>query len=66
MELKIAQINTQRSVAVAADLRAGLINTNIDIVCIQEPYSLDGRVRGYGSKTRVFQPKSNAPMAAMW
>jgi len=37
MELKIAQINAQRSAAVAADIRAAMVNSNIDILCIQEP-----------------------------
>jgi len=65
MELKIAQINAQRSAAVAADLRTALSGANIDILCVQEPYSLDGVVRGYGLRTRIFQSKTNAPMAAI-
>jgi len=65
MELKIAQVNAQRSATVASDLRTALMNSDIDIVCIQEPYSADGRVKGYGSKIRVFQPNTNSPMAAI-
>jgi len=65
MELKIVQINAQRSVAVATDLRAALVDTDIDIISIQEPYSLDGKVRGYGLKTRVFQPRASVPMVAI-
>jgi len=65
MELIIAQINAQRSAAVAADLRVSLANSGIDIICIQEPYSSNGRVRGYGLKARIFQPNTDAPMAAI-
>jgi len=65
MELKIAQINAQRFAAVAADLRTALVNSGIDIVCIQEPYSIDGRVKSYGSRIRVFQPNTNVLMAAI-
>jgi len=65
MKLKIVQINAQRSAAVAADLRIALVNSGIDIVCIQEPYSSNGRVKGYGPKTRVFQPNTNVSMTAI-
>jgi len=66
MELIVAQINAQRSAAVAADIRAVLANPGIDIICIQEPYSSDGRVRGFSSlKARVLQPNKGVPMVAI-
>jgi len=66
MELIIAQINAQRSAAVAADICTALVESNIDILCIQEPYSSDGRVRGFSSlNVRVIQPSTGVPMVAI-
>jgi len=43
-----------------------LANTSVDILCIQEPYSTDGRVRGFSDlQARVIQPTSGVPMAAI-
>jgi len=66
MELIIAQVNAQRSAAVAADIRVPMVNSNIDILCIQEPYSSNGRVRGcFDLKARVIQPYEGIPMVAL-
>jgi len=63
MELIIAQINAQRSAAIAADIRAAMVNSNNDILCVQEPYFSDGRVRGFSSlKARVIKPSMGAPI----
>jgi len=66
MELIIAQINAQRSAAVAADICTALVRTNIDILCIQEPYCSGGRVGSYSDlNARVVQPGAGVPMVAI-
>jgi hypothetical protein len=39
MRLKIGQINAQRSKAVTANLERIIEVTNIDILCVQKPYT---------------------------
>lgn len=59
MGIKVAQINAQRSTAVAADLNLIMKRQNIDILCIQEPYTYKGIVRGYKSpEFRTLQPNN--------
>lgn len=66
MELKIAQINAQRSAAVAADLNKYMREKNLDILCIQEPYVYRNRVRGYSSPgLKVIQPNTCLPWVAV-
>jgi len=66
MELIIAQINAQRSAAVASDIRAALASSSVDVLCIQEPYSSEGMIRGFsGLKARAIQPNTGAPMVAI-
>ena len=49
MVLRIGQINAQRSAAAAANLEILMQEKNLDILCIQEPFSYKGKVRGYNS-----------------
>lgn len=56
------QINAARSIAVAGELRALLQEGSVDILCVQEPYQLKGKVVGYRSGTiRLVQPESKTP-----
>lgn len=65
MALKIAQINAQRSAAASAELELLIKEKNIDILCMQEPYSFKNKVRGFNSPhLRVIQPSSGFPWAA--
>ena len=64
MELKIGQINAQRSMAAAADLNRIIDEQGIDMLCIQEPYLFRGRVKGYNSK-RIVYPKVDKPWVAV-
>lgn len=65
MVIKILQINAQRSIAVAADLKCKT-QSNIDVMVLQEPYSLKGKVKGYASvDARVIQPISECPQVAI-
>jgi len=58
-------LNAQGSKEVASDLRKHIENL-IDIIVLQEPYSLAGEVKGYtGLQGRVFQPRVAAPKAAI-
>jgi len=66
MGLRIAQINAQRSSAAAADLEMIMRKENIDILCLQEPYSYKGKVRGYTSSGyRIVQPDGVNPWVAV-
>lgn len=66
MELKIAQINAARSAAAAGELRATMRDRGIEVLCIQEPYSVRGKVVGYNSPSvRVIQPNSASPWVAI-
>lgn len=49
MGLKLAQINAQRSSAASAELELIMRERNIDILCLQEPYIYNGKVRGFTS-----------------
>jgi len=65
MDLTILQLNAQGFKEVAGDLRKRMEN-RVDIMALQEPYSLVGRVKGYvGLRGRVFQPKVATPKAAI-
>lgn len=57
MALKLAQINAQRSSAVSADLEMIMREKNIDVLCLQEPYVIKGKVRG-SSNLIITQPDS--------
>lgn len=63
--LAILQLNAQGSKEVASDLRKR-VGDSIDVMALQEPYSLAGRVKCYaGLGARVFQPKTETPKAAI-
>ena len=49
MVLRIGQINAQRSAAAAANIEILMQERNLDVLCIQEPFSYKGKVRGYNS-----------------
>lgn len=53
--LKILQVNAQRSKAVVAQIRECIADASIDVILIQEPYVVAGRVRGYPCTYRVVQ-----------
>jgi hypothetical protein len=59
MELKIGQINAQRLAAVAANLELIIKEQALDILCIQEPYTNKGMVKGYGTQDlRIIKPST--------
>lgn len=65
MELRIGQINAQRSSAAATELEILIQECNIDILCIQEPYNFMSKVRGYNSKDlKIIQPEGKTPWVA--
>ena len=49
MRIKIGQINAQRSAAAATNLENIMREKELDMLCLQEPFSHKGRVRGYNS-----------------
>ena len=60
MVLRIGQINAQRSAAAAANIEILMHEKNLDILCIQEPFSYKGKVRGYNSPSLVkMQPQNS-------
>jgi len=66
MELKLAQINAQRSSVASADLEMIMRERNIDVLCIQEPYAYRDKVRGFtSSNLRVTQPDGDTPWVAI-
>jgi hypothetical protein len=67
MGLKIAQINAQRSRGAAVNLELLINKLNVDILCVQEPYTHKGKVRGYTTPgLRVIEPKrENSSVAAV-
>jgi len=66
MGLKIAQINAQRSAAAAANLEKLMGERKLDILCIQEPYTYKGAVRGYTSQSMTtIQPMVDKPWVAV-
>jgi len=66
MDLTIAQINAQRSAAAAASLEKLMGERNIDILCIQEPYTYKGAIRGYTAQgMTIIQPMVDKPWVAV-
>ena len=60
MALKVGQINAQRSAAAAASLELLMRELNLDILCLQEPFSYKGKVRGYNSPSLIkIQPQNS-------
>lgn len=51
--LRIVQINMQRSRLVSDETRDMMHNKKIDVLLMQEPYNLKGRITGLGLATRV-------------
>lgn len=66
MGLKVAQINAQRSKAAAVNLELIFKKYELDILCIQEPYTYKGKVRGYTTPgLRILQPAKENPWVAV-
>jgi len=62
MGLKLAQINAQRSSVASANLEIIMLERNIDVLYIQEPYAYRGKVRGFtSSNLRVTQSDCDTP-----
>lgn len=51
MTIKIVQINAQRSIKVANELRKTVEEKNIDVLILQEPYLYKKQVKGYSPLT---------------
>ncbi|KAK2575333.1 hypothetical protein KPH14_012899 [Odynerus spinipes] len=64
VDLKVGQINGQRSAAVAAELDEIIRNEKIDILCVQEPYVYKEKVKGYSDQV-ILQPQTNYPWVAI-
>ena len=62
--IRVAQINAQRSVMVLGELRKLIEELNLDIICIQEPYSSKGRIPHMPITARIIKD-GEAPMAAI-
>jgi len=57
MGLRITQINAQKSRAAAVNLELIFRECNLDVLCIQEPYTYKRKVRGYTSPgLKIIQP----------
>jgi len=66
MGLRIAQINAQKSAAATANLEKLMGERNIDILCIQEPYTCRGAIRGYTAQDMtIIQPGADRPWVAV-
>lgn len=66
MDLRIAQINAMRSIAVATELKNLFVENKIVILCVQEPYTFRGRVQGYNlPSTNVMYPLVQRPWVAI-
>jgi len=66
MDLKIAQINAQRSAAAAANLEKLICEHKVDLLCIQEPYTFKGLVRGFTAQNMtIVQPGVDKPWVAV-
>lgn len=46
--LVVAQLNLQNSKLVTSQIRQTLLEQNIDILLAQEPYSVRGKIAGFG------------------
>lgn len=65
MGLKIGQINAQRSRAASVNLELIMKELELDILCLQEPYTYKSKVRGYTSPgMRIIQPGKESPWVA--
>lgn len=65
MTLKIAQVNLGRCVEAAAEIRDWAVDEGIDVLLIQEPYTLNDMVKGFGLGACVIQADSETPYAAV-
>ena len=62
--IRVAQLNAQRSVMVLVELRKLVEELNLDIICLQEPYSGKSRIPHMPIMARVIK-EGDAPMAAI-
>lgn len=63
-QVKIGQINAMRSATVMLELRKVAIDQKLDILCVQEPYTNKGEIRGLPHNWRVITTGDH-PMAAI-
>jgi len=62
--VRIGQINLGRSRIATLEVRQLMVDYNLDVVLMQEPYSTFGFIRGLGSNVQVLY-KDKSPMAAV-
>lgn len=60
----IAQINSQRAAVATASLKFALKEMDIDILCIQEPYTYKNNLKGYAGLIKLL-PEEDAWVAAL-
>lgn len=60
MTLHILQINVDGSRHTVAEVRDAAIREGVDIVAVQEPYVVAGRVRGFGLRTTLVHGRDDA------
>ena len=63
MVIRIGQINAQRSAAPPANIEILIKERNLDILCLQEPFYFEGKVRGYNTPNLIKLQPQNCEMA---
>ena len=63
--LKIGQINLARSRVATEELSRFTVESGLNVVLVQEPYTHKGRVTGLGTGTRIAQAALGTPWAAI-
>ena len=63
--LKIAQLNARRSRKVTPEIRQAAVESGIDILLLQEPYTRSQRIEGFGIGTRIVKCDNVVPWAAI-
>lgn len=46
--IRVVQLNSQRSKAISSQMRQKIVEENIDVLLLQEPYAYKCNIRGYG------------------
>ena len=64
-EVRMLQLNCQKGYAVMSDLCEILVNERVDVCMLQEPYVMEGRVRGLVSGMRVFVSENGKAAVAV-
>lgn len=64
--IRIAQVNADRAKVVMGEVREIIVERKIDVMLLQEPYVVKGKVIGFGSSYRVVQHvRGERPWAAV-